>query len=428
MSRFFRFGAVSVLPLEGQVLVDGVPVKLGARAFDLLLALIERHGQTVSRRELPDIVWSGRVVEDQNLQVQVVALRKLLGSNAIATIPGRGYRFALPLDERPATVVADDGSNAPTSAPTPIADEPRRRARELSGLFGRTADALQVRQLLSAHRFVTIAGAGGIGKTRLAQAVAAQEKNRYADGVYVIELASLADADAVPLTVARALGLSGDRAQATADGLAQALRPLSLLILLDNCEHLLEAAGRLITALLTDTGGVHVLATSQEPLKLADEKVYRLRPLPVAAPLPAGDIADGGAVELFVARAQAADHRFALSRKNSDAVIDVCEQLDGIPLAIELAAARVPLLGVDGLRERLHQRLRLLTAANKSVPQRQQTLRNALQWSHALLNDDEQLAFRRLGVFVGSFSLLRPRRWSPMATSTSGPRSICSVR
>lgn len=402
MGTDFRFGRFQLLRVERQLLADGVPVKLGARAFDLLLALVERSGQTVSRRELLDLVWPGRVVEDQNLQVHVVALRKALGPNAIATIPGRGYRFTLPLDAPSPS--RDDGAGLPPHAHCPLPPAAAGSSFALPRLYGRAADVDAVCRLVFEHRLVTIAGPGGIGKTRLAQAVAARAKSCCADGVAVVELAALADGDMLPTTVARALGFSASGAQATAVGLAQSLRPLSLLVVLDNCEHLLAATSRLVEALLVHAPNVRLLLTSQEPLRSPDEHVYRLEGLALPAP-GARAALDDGAAALLVARARAIEPRFTLSDANVDIVVDICRRLDGIPLALELAAARLPLLGAAGLRDRLDERLRLLSAGARTAPPRQQTLRRAFEWSHGLLSAEQKIVFRRLGTFAGSFSL-----------------------
>lgn len=394
----YQFGRFRLLPEERQLLVDGAPAKLGARAFDLLLALLERRSRTVTRAELFELVWPGRIVEDQNLQVQVVALRKLLGPNAIATIPGRGYRFALPLDEEQPVATAPAPSR-PSAAP--LTNLPA----ELPLLYGRTQDIVAVLQLLSEHRLVTLAGPGGIGKTRLAQAVAHQLRTRYADGVWLVELAALTDGELIAAGVARTFGFAPEKEMATVDGVARALSPLSALLVLDNCEHLIGAAGAFVAALRRAAPRIDVLATSQEPLRVDGEQVMRLGPLAVPDRPTAAQAAEYGAVSLFAARAQAVAPKFRLTDDTAAVVIDICRRLDGIPLALELAAARVPLLGVEGVRARLDERFRLLTAGSRDAPARQQTLRNALDWSHGLLSVEQQTVFRRLGVFAGSFAL-----------------------
>ena len=395
-----------------QLLIDGRAVKLGARAFDVLLALHERCDRMVTKNELFDIVWPGVVVEENNLQVQISTLRKLLGPAAIATIPGRGYQFTV------AGLVAGHASGDRTrdaepvaaSAPAAVTTTPStgNLPDELPPLFGRDGDLAALRTLTERHRLVSIVGAAGIGKTALAQAFAHGERAAFDDGAWLIELAPIADAALIVPAVADPLALQvGVDAQPRE--LAERLRGTRCLLVLDNCEHLLQAVAELVQVLLRHAPGVRVLVTAQEPLKLADEQVHRLDALalPDADALGARDV---GAVALFEARARAADPRLVIDERNLPTVIDICRQLDGLPLAIELAAARVPLLGIDGLQARLGERLRLLTAGHRLALRRHQTLRAALEWSYGLLTPAEQAVFRRLGVFVGSFDLERAQQ------------------
>jgi len=400
----FQFGDFVIDAAERHVKVGGRPAKLGARAFDLLLALVERRDRVVSKNELLDIVWPKLVVEENNLQVQVGTLRKLLGPHAIATIPGRGYRFALPLaEDDPA---ASNPDAAPAPAPAPASVRNGNLAAATQSLFGRAADLDEVARLVDSHRLVSIVGAGGIGKTALALAVAMSLRERFPDGAWWIELAALTDGSLVAATIARTVGvgLAPDRPAAAA--LATALADTRLLLALDNCEHLLDAVAPVVEALVSQAPGVRILVTSQETLKAASEHSHRLGTL--AVPGPDASFADAeqcGAVALFVERAAAADPRFRLTADTLPAVAEVCARLDGIPLAIELAAARVPLLGVEGLRARLDERFRLLTAGARTVLRRHQTLRAALEWSHGLLGAQEQVVFRRLGACAGGFTL-----------------------
>ncbi len=407
-----RFGRFELQPGERRLLADGRPVALGARAFDLLVALVARAGQLVSKNELLTLVWPGLVVEENNLQVQVSALRKLLGPSAVATIPGRGYRFELELERVAGAPIAskpDTPVAAPTGAPAAPPRAPTNLPPRIATLFGRAADVAAVRALLAQHVVVTIAGAGGIGKTRVAQAAAAQLAEEriaeFPDGVWWVELAPLADGALVASAVARVLDTQLRADRSPSETIAAVLASQRLLLVLDNCEHLTDAVAPLIDAVCAAAPGVRVLVTSQETLKTAEEHVYRLGALAVPAVDASADALHVGAVELFVARAQAAAPRFALTSGNLHAVVEICRRLDGIPLAIELAAARVPLLGVEGLRTRLHERFNVLTAGARVVLRRHQTLRATLEWSHGLLTPDEQIVFRRLGVFAGSFTL-----------------------
>jgi predicted ATPase/DNA-binding winged helix-turn-helix (wHTH) protein len=402
-----RFGNVEVRPSTRELLIGGQPAAVGARAFDLLLALLERRDRMVTKNELLELVWPNLVVEENNLQVHISSLRKLLGPQAIKTIPGRGYRLAISIDEpgSSGSVTAAQPAAVPTPKPSVLAPRLTNLPDLLPSLYGRAPDIAQIRALLADHRVVSIVGAGGIGKTRLAQAVAGELRSAYADGVWWVELAALSDGELVADEVARVLGVPLGTDRPAVDSIANILRSQSLLLLLDNCEHLLKTVAALVDAVSQAASGVRVLVTSQEPLKILEETVYRLNTLAIPSSSGLDEAKKSGAVQLFVSRAQAADPRFVLTADNADAVADICKRLDGIPLALELAAARLPLLGVEGLRAKLDERLQVLTGGSRFVLRRHQTLRAALDFSHGLLSPDEQAVFRRIGVFVGSFAL-----------------------
>ena len=395
----WRFARFELKPGERQLVADGVPVKLGGRAFDMLVALLERHQRVVSKHELMDVVWPKLVVEENNLQVQVLALRKLLGPAAIATVPGRGYRLTLAVE------VVGPASRASPAAPPPLPSPQRTNlTARLPPMVGRAADLAALRGLLREHTLVSIVGAGGIGKTRLAQALVAEIAGDFPDGAWLVELASLADPALVASAVARVAGITLSAERPAVEAVVSVLRSQRMLLALDNCEHLLDGVVDLVDALRRAAPDVRLLVTSQEPLKVVDEQVYRLVTLAVP-PAQAEDAGDYSAVQLFVAAAKAAEPRFALTRRNVGAVADICRHLDGIPLALQLAAARVPLLGIEGLRARLDERFHVLTGGARTVLRRHQTLRGALEWSHGLLTAEEQAVFRRLGVFAGGFTL-----------------------
>jgi predicted ATPase/DNA-binding winged helix-turn-helix (wHTH) protein len=385
------FGRFTLLPARRQLLVDGQPAAIGSRAFDLLQALIERRDRSVAKDELLDVVWPDVIVEEANLHVQISALRKVLGPAAIATLPGRGYRFVAPLD-LPASV-------PPTVAPAPESTLPAPG----TALIGRDDALRALIEQVCVHQLVTITGPGGIGKTRLAVALAGALATHFADGVAWVELAAIRDASLVISTVAQALRL-GFPDGADGQRLARALQGRAMLVVLDNAEHVLDAVGELVQVLRKAALQVHVLLTSQEALHVQGEQVFALEPLSLPAPQEAPDDSFG-AIRLFVERAHAADRRFVLDANNAPSVADICRRLDGLPLAIELAAARVPLLGVHGLRERLERQLDLLTRGARDAIPRHQTLRSALAWSHSLLEPIEMRVLRRLGVFVGGFTL-----------------------
>ena len=402
-SLAYSFPPFHLAPSQRQLLCAGAPLKLGGRAFDVLVALVERRDRIVGKNELMDLGWPALVVEENNLQVQIVALRKLLGHPAIATIPGRGYRFTLP--------VTQEGGAAPTprgDAQTHVPDGvvgAGNLPTESPVLIGRGDDLLHLVDLMDRFRLVTVAGAAGIGKTRLAQAAALTRAVAVADGAWWVDLAPLIDSSRVPDAVAIALGLGLGMSTDATLTITTALREKSPLLVLDNAEHLLEGVAVFVTRLIRAAPGVRLLVTSQEPLRVDGECVFRPEPLS----LPDGDaperIGASGSVALFVARAKAADRRFDLRAENQAIVAEICRRLDGIPLAIELAAARLPLLGVEGLLDKLDQRFHVLTTGHRASLHRHQTLRAALEWSHHLLSIDEQIVLRRLAAFVGGFTL-----------------------
>lgn len=394
-----RFADFELQPQERRLLAAGKPVPLGARAFDVLLVLAARAGQLVTKHELLDLVWPGLVVEENNLATQVSNLRKALGGEIIATIPGRGYRFT-------AALLEPSRTDAPVPAPPALRSNLPEASTEL---IGRGDDLTALRELLEHHGLVTVVGAGGIGKSSLARALLQQQRHRHAHGVCWVELAPLSAADALPqtlpATIAAALGVravGGD----TLTALAAAVAPLDMTLALDNAEHLPAAVATVVEALREAAPCVRLLITSQTPLRARGEHLYRLSSL--AWPESQVDAAQAmthGAVALFVNRARALDRRFALDDTNVQTVVSLCRALDGLPLAIELAATRLPLLGLPALAAALDQRLRLLTVGAAGAPTRQKTLRAALEWSHSLLTSDEQTVLRRLAVFVGSASL-----------------------
>ena len=391
----YAFGQYIVQVPARQLLLDGKPAKIGARAFDVLVALIDRRDRTVTKNELLDIVWPGLVVEENNLQVHIWTLRKLLGPQAISTIPGRGYRFT-------AALATDADSVNAASLPTSV---PVSEFSEVAvTLFGRAHDLIALPQSVMSHRLVSIIGSSGIGKTSLAKAVSSHLKPKFTDGTWLVDLAALDDGTQLALVIARTLRVTLGEG-ASADALAKALQQQHLLMVLDNCEHLLLPVATLAAQLLATAPKLHLLATSQEQLKLPDEHLYRVGTLTLPAEATLDKARHAGAVRLFEERAQQADTRFALTEGNIQAVVDICTRLDGVPLAIELAAARVALLGVHGVRDRLGQRLSLLSSSSRALSERHRTLRAALQWSHALLSVEQKIVFGRLGVMAGQFSL-----------------------
>ncbi len=288
-----------------------------------------------------------------------------------------------------------------------VDDFPNNLPAEVSSFVGRTEAIRAVKALILKNRLVTLSGSGGAGKTRLALRVAAEVLEEFEDGVWIAQLAAVADSGLVPTTVASVLGVLGEPLHDLTDTLAAELRHRKLLLLLDNCDHLVAECHRLVAKLLPICPGLRVLATSREVLNVAGEVDWRVPPLtlPTGAQLTAQQIQGYESVQLFHERASATKNRFAITDQNAAAVAEICTRLDGIPLAIELAAARVKVLSPEQIAERLNDRFRLLARSAGNVPPRQQTLRATIEWSYDLLTPDEQDSFCRFAAFVGGFSL-----------------------
>jgi DNA-binding winged helix-turn-helix (wHTH) protein len=379
----YRFGRFELRPDARALLADGAAVKLGGRAFDMLLTLVEQRDRVVGKRELMDRVWPKLVVEENNLQAQVVVLRKLLGPAAIATVPGRGYRFTL--------AVADVAAQAPASptASEPVhAELPRRNnlLRSVDALIGRGRELAQLQDLIASHRLVTVTGPGGVGKSRLVIEAGWACLDRFADGVWLVELAALADPELVPSAITTALGIDVDPSVDALTELKRQLGDRRLLLILDNCEHVIAAVATVLETTLPAVPNVHALISSQELIGIGGEHVLRLPSLAVPSEdSPSAESAlAAGAVQLFVARAQAADPRFVFDDRAAPAATAICRRLDGIPLALEMAAARVPLLGLEALAARLDERFRLLTAGKRTALPRQRTLHATLEFRSAI--------------------------------------------
>jgi predicted ATPase len=403
-----EFGRFWVVPHRRQLLADGRPIKLGGRAFDVLMALIEASGAVVGKEALMKRTWPGRIVEENRLQAEISALRRVFGPDRelIRTVGGRGYQFTGEIRVRSADVGEREVSGA-----IPAPAEPSRPLTNLpepvSELIGREADLSEVMELVATQRLITLIGEGGIGKTRLGLAVGRKLVPEFADGVWVAELAPLADPDLVPVTVARALGFEFVGGVMSPERIANAIGPKQLMLVLDNCEHVIEAAANMADALLRSSRTVRVLATSREQLRTEGECLYRVPPLSVPAEGTADveEVLQHSAVRLFVARARAGDPRFSPDGRIAAAAGAICRRLDGIPLAIELAAARGAALGVEELASRLDDRFHLLTGGRRTALPRHQTLRATIDWSYELLPESERIVLRRLAIFAGGFTL-----------------------
>jgi len=397
-----------------QLLEAGRPLHLGGRAFDLLAALTERPGEVLSRQALEARVWPHTIVEETSLRVHISALRKILGDGVagaryIANVPGRGYSFVVPVTVLALAPEAAMPALAAAAAVTP-ANPPRRTHNlpaRLNHTIGRSAVIQALGERLLTRRLVSIVGPGGMGKTTVALDVAEAQLGHHPDGVWFVDLAPLSDPARVPLALALALQISVC-AQDPWEALLGPLGNSRMLIVLDNCEHVIEAAARLAERVLRAAPGVHILATSREALEAEGEWVHRLSALEAPVPEDATDVAQCRAfpaVQLFAERAGANSDGFALTEANLGVVCHLCRQLDGMPLAIELAAGRIDTLGLQGLAARLDEMFALLTRGRRTALPRHVTLQALLDWSHALLTEVERVVLRRLSVFRSSFTL-----------------------
>jgi predicted ATPase/DNA-binding winged helix-turn-helix (wHTH) protein len=406
----YRFGPFRLIPAARLLLEGDAPLRVGSRAFDILVALVERAGETIANEELLARVWPDVAVDDVNLRVHITALRKVLGDGRggtryIGNVPLRGYRFLAPL------------SREPEGAPDGVRDA-QSRSMSGGGLAGRLplpmvrlvgrddAVAALERQLVS-RRFVTVVGPAGIGKTSLALAAAQRLAPSFPSGVLFVDLASVAESRHVASALASIVGVSPPSGD-TLGALGPALANRKVLLVLDNCEHVATAAAALAEATLRVAPDLAVLATSREPLRARGEWVSRLGPLPVPGNselVTAESAATFSAIELFVERASASLDGFELPDADAPSVAELCRKLDGNPLAIELAAARIAAFGVRGLLARLDDRFRLMMSGHRTALPRQQTLRGAMDWSYDTLSEGQRRVLRRLAVFPGWFDL-----------------------
>jgi predicted ATPase/DNA-binding winged helix-turn-helix (wHTH) protein len=398
------FGPFRLLPAQRLLLDGDRPVRLGSRAFDILTALVERAGEVIGKDELMARVWPQTFVEEANLKIQVSALRRALGDGQdghrfVVTVPGRGYNFVAPVSREETSQALPP----PSIVPVGLHNLPALVTR----MIGREEAEAAIMSRLSRQRLVTVVGPGGVGKTTVVLAVAEQMTADYQHGVWLIDLAPLGDPRLVPSTVATVLGLR-IRTEHPLSGLLAGLIDKRMLLLLDNCEHVIDGAASLAAAILSGVPGINILVTSREPLGVAGEHEYRLGPLSGpqrSSELSAAEAAAFPAVQLFVQRVSAVVEDFALNDANAPLVCEICRRLDGLPLAIEFAAPRVEVLGVKGLAAHLHDSLPGLGARRRAALPRHRTMRAVLDWSYGLLSENEQRFFRALGIFAGGFTV-----------------------
>lgn len=400
MSAVYEIGPFRLDPETRVLTHGGAPVALGARGTAVLHTLVASPNEFVAKSSIIDAAWPGIVVEESNLAVQISAIRRVLarvpgGEQWIETLPRRGYRFVGPVTE-----VQD---RPPQTKP------PRARSNlpePLTSFVGRERELVEIKRLLRGKRLVTLVGVGGIGKTRLALQLAAEVRDAYRDGVWLVELGAITDPSLVSTTVAQMLGVEERTGTPLTQTLCSHLKSRQLLLLLDNCEHLLGSCALLTDALLRGTAETTIVATSREPLQVAGEQTYSVSSLSLPELRASAEaMGNSEAVQLFVERAQRQKPDFALTAARAPVVAQLCIHLDGIPLALELAAVRIRSLSVEQINARLSDRFNVLTGGSRAALPRQQTLRATLDWSFDLLADDERAVLRRLAIFVGGFTL-----------------------
>src|SRR5258705_4049359 len=401
-ARAFSFGPFHLIPTQRLLLEAGKPRRLGSRALDILIALVERHGELLSKEELMARVWPKMFVEPSNLTVHVAALRRVLGDGRngnryLVNIPGRGYRFVAPVR------VADEAMPSLPQLQPIVASGANNLPAQITRLVGRAEALRTLAAQLSEQRLITIVGPGGIGKTSVALAVAEAVAGSYEHGVWIVDLAHLRDPSPVPDALASET-LSDD----PLPSLVESIRRKQMLLVLDNCAHMVEAAASLAGRILRGAPGVRILATSREPLRVEGERRHRLSPLdvpPASVPLTAAEALRFSAIELFVQRAAAKLDGFELNDSDASIVADLCRKLDGLPLAIEFAADQIDTFGVRGLSARLAGRLQLLTGGYRTALPRHQSLRAMLDWSYDRIPEPERVVLRRLSILPGKYSL-----------------------
>jgi predicted ATPase/DNA-binding winged helix-turn-helix (wHTH) protein len=406
--QVYEFGQWQIHLGRRELLACGVPVPIAPRAFDVIEVLVRSANELVTKDALMDRIWPGAVVAENTLHVHISALRKALGRDRaiLKTDSGRGYRL---LGD---WVVRRDGAAEEPEGVLGLVRMPTGTLRTnlpetALHLIGRTVAVRQIQDNLSACRAITLTGPGGIGKTALALHVSNGMRLTFNGDIWLIELASLFDPDLVPTALVGVLGLGLGCDEITAEAVARAIGDNAVLLVLDNCEHVIDAAARLVETILRLCARASVLATSQEPLRIAGECVYRVPPLEISRHHRGelDEVLEQSAVQLFVARLQALDLTFAASRENVHLIAAICHHLDGIPLAIEFAAARAATLGVQYVASHLENRFALLTSGRRVALPKHQTLRAALDWSYELLSDSEQSLLGRLSIFDPGFTL-----------------------
>jgi predicted ATPase/DNA-binding winged helix-turn-helix (wHTH) protein len=385
----------------------GIVAPLGGRAFEILEVLVQSAGDLVNKYDLMNRVWPGAAVEENTLQAHISAVRKVLGPDRkmLKTVAGRGYRLLGSW-----TIQLDDSQPDPANRDSVVSPKHHHRTNfpaATERLIGRESSAQHLRDLLSAYRMVTLTGPGGIGKTVLALDVARTQFPYVQGDGFLVELASLSHSDLVPSAVASCLGLKIGDERISAELIARAIGSAKMLLVFDNCEHVIDAVAEISQTLVGRCPFLTILATSREVLRIDGEYVYRVPPLDVPPEYPSAlsEVLAHSAAKLFLMRVQALESDFTPREEHLRAMAIICRRLDGIPLAIEFAAARAATLGLQEVADRLDDRFAVLTGGRRTALPRHQTLRATLDWSYDLLPEKEQRLLRRLSVFSGGFAL-----------------------
>jgi predicted ATPase/DNA-binding winged helix-turn-helix (wHTH) protein len=379
------------------VMVSNRPFKLGSRAYDMLELLASAGGALVSKREIMRRVWPNTVVAENNVHVQISAIRKMLGSNAdlLIVVPGRGYRLAIDM--------AYGTSNPISGNETTTSNLPSAGVR----LYGRESVIEEVSEICGTVPLVSLAGTGGVGKTCLAIEVGRRLLNKFADGVWLVELATVTAPQLVPENVANTLHADAMMDGSPLQALVASLKNRQLLVILDNCEHVIDAAAEVAEAIGKFAPACRVIATSREPLKVPGEVVVRIPTLDVPAQDEADDeVMNRSAIQLFFSRIRRANERLSGEDRATIALAgEICRRLDGLPLAIELAASKVSTLGMVEFAANLDTRFAILASGYRMALPQHQTLQAAFDWSYDLLSPRQQMVLRRVSIFPCGFDL-----------------------
>lgn len=399
-----RFGPFRLLPTQRLLLDGDSPVRIGSRALDVLIILASQPGQLVSKKELVATVWPDTCVGEGNLKVHMAALRRTIGDGQsgkryISTVPGRGYCFVAPIIQSEAPQIVAT-RHQPVTVPVNV-------PKSLARLFGIDQVAARISELLKRHRLITLTGPGGIGKTSAALAAARGLAECYEHGICFVDLASVNNPALLSDLVASAMRIRNHSKVSTADLLTW-ISGKRMLILLDNCEHLIDDVADLVIKMIQAAPGVQILATSREALSVDGEHVYHIPMLAVpksSKGLGVREALEFPAIRLFVERAADVLDGFDLAEEDVPTVCQICRKLEGLPLAIELAAGSMPAFGLQGIVLGAERPLHFPTIGRRDAPARQRTLRATVDWSYVLLSEAERRVLQRLSILPEKFSM-----------------------